>query len=895
MPVIRFRSHLANSVLARTLTTAWVLAGLATASTTHAQGQGAVPSGGTSAVAVPGDQPAQPKAQEVTPPQLKTFVNAPYPPEAEKQGLEGAIVLQLDIDASGKVTTATVVNPAGHGFDEAAQEAARQFVFAPALRGGKAVAARILYRYTFTLKKAAAEPGKPEPARPTTGRLAGVVRAGSDVPIAGAEVTVRDASGSERSSRASEDGIWSFADLPAGTFTVTVRSPGYRPLELEEKLVAGEATEVVYRLVPEGELQVVVRGTRPPREVTRRTLEKREIERIPGTNGDALRSIQNLPGVARAPGFGGILVVRGSAPSDTAVFADGTEIPLIYHFGGLSSVIPTELLERIDFYPGNFSAQFGRVNGGIINVGMRSPKTDGRYHGMAQLDLIDGRALIEGPVPFVKNWHFVAAGRRSWVDAWLKPVLKEAGASVTAAPVYYDYQAYAETKPSERSSFRVGVYGADDRLELLLRDTAENEPAITGNVRLQTTFYRVFATYRNDLSDKVSLFSTTAVGQDVFSVGLGSLYLDIRTNDLSNRTELTAKVARGATLHTGIDMLWGLASVATRIPQAPEPGEPDAGPFATRPPLTVDTETYFYRPAAYAELELTPYRRLKLVPGIRADYSKDIQRWNVAPRFNARYAVAEQFPRTTLKGGIGVFHRPPDFAESYPPYGTKGLYANRALHYAVGVEQDLARQIETSVEGFYKDFDQLVTRAPTSTGGYEYANVGSGYAVGLETLIKYKPDSRFFGWLAYTLSRSMRRDSPSEPLVPYQYDQTHILTMLGSYRLGRGWEFGARFRLVTGNLTTPIAGAFYNANAGTYVAVNAARAFSERLPLFNQLDLRIDKMWDYGTWRLRTYLDVQNVYYAQNVEGYSYNYNYSQRSRVTGLPIIPSLGIRGEF
>ena len=27
-------------------------------------------------------------------------------------------------------------------------------------------------------------------------------------------------------------------------------------------------------------------------------------------------------------------------------------------------------------------------------------------------------------------------GRRSWVDAWLKPVLREAGAGVTTAPVY---------------------------------------------------------------------------------------------------------------------------------------------------------------------------------------------------------------------------------------------------------------------------------------------------------------------------------------------------------------------------------------------------------------------------------------------------------------------------
>ena len=70
-------------------------------------------------------------------------------------------------------------------------------------------------------------------------------------------------------------------------------------------------------------LEVIVRGERPAREVTRRTVDRREIERIPGTGGDALRSIQNLPGVARPPGLSGLLVVRGSGPQDTATFIDG--------------------------------------------------------------------------------------------------------------------------------------------------------------------------------------------------------------------------------------------------------------------------------------------------------------------------------------------------------------------------------------------------------------------------------------------------------------------------------------------------------------------------------------------------------------------------------------------
>jgi hypothetical protein len=180
-----------------------------------------------------------------------------------------------------------------------------------------------------------------------------------------------------------------------------------------------------------------------------------------------------------------------------------------------------------------------------------------------------------------------------------------------------------------------------------------------------------------------------------------------------------------------------------------------------------------------------------------------------------------------------------------------------------------------------------------------YNNQGLGSVIGLEALLKYKPSKRFFGWIAYTLSRSVRQDSPSSPQYLFQYDQTHNLIMLGSYRLGRGWEFGARFRVVSGPLDTPVLqapalSALYASDAGSYSPLQG-KAFSTRLPLFHQLDIRIDKRWQFKTWRFSAYLDIQNVYNNAAVEGLAYNYNYSRQSYQTGIPIIPSLGMRGEF
>jgi len=56
--------------------------------------------------------------------------------------------------------------------------------------------------------------------------------------------------------------------------------------------------------------------------------------------------------VARVMGLMGEIVVRGSAPKDTKVFVDGAEVPIVYHFGGLRSVLPTGMIENLEFLSG---------------------------------------------------------------------------------------------------------------------------------------------------------------------------------------------------------------------------------------------------------------------------------------------------------------------------------------------------------------------------------------------------------------------------------------------------------------------------------------------------------------------------------------------------------------
>ena len=846
----------------------------------------------------PPEKPAPAPPPAVTPPELETFVDAEYPAEAQKAGLEGEVTLVLEIDETGKVTNATVQQGAGNGFDEAAVLAAKQFTFKPARRvdpkgGDKPIAARILYKYSFTLKTPPL--AQEEQKAPAAGRLRGTVRIGAEGAVDGAKVLVEDAQRKTLTATTRYDGTWEIADLPPGKYRVTVVAEGYEPFKADEDVAADQSTDVVYRLKVKGEGdEVVIRGEPPPREVTRRELSRRELSRIPGTNGDALRAIQSLPGVARAPGLAGLLIVRGSAPQDTQIFIDGTPVPIVYHFGAFSSVVPTESLEKINFYPGNFGAQYGRAMGGVVDVKLREQENDGKLHGMAQVDLIDARFLARGPI--AKNWTVFVAGRRSWIDAWIGPVLESSGAvGATSAPVYYDYQAFVETKPTAMSRFRVGYFGSDDRLKLFLKSPAEGEPAIAGNLGFHTGFGRVQALYENQVSERVRVRANVAYGYDTTNLNAGALALNIQTNPLTSRAEVGWKLTDWLTVNVGQDFLWSNATVKVRAPPPPRPGEPENGTINSRGFLVQNTNRDILRPAAYIEAELQPTDRFRVVAGGRADYTSDTGKWDPSIRTSTRYAIVNEFPKTTAKAGWGTFYQPPQAQETDSVFGSSGLRSNRSTHYSVGAEQEITRQIDVGVEGYYKDLGRLVSRLPTARGE-EYFNTGSGYVAGMELLVRYKADERFFGWIAYTLSRSERRTQDGEGLTQFQYDQPHILTVLGSYKLGRGWELGARFRFVSGPLYTPCTGVggFYDSASGAYECISG-RAFSQRVPAFHQLDIRVDKTWTFRDWKLSAYLDLYNAYVHQSPEDVSYNFNYSKSTYQTGLPLIPSIGLRAEF
>jgi TonB family protein len=751
-------------------------------------------------------------------------------PEGQTPAEPVPVELELTIDESGRVSAATVVVSAGDAYDRSALEAVKSFEFEPARRGDQALAVTVRYRYVFPAFVAPPVAASPAPA------------------------------------------------------------PAAKLPEPETRAAApARATPVAADTSELEEFEATAEVEAPPREVTKRSVREDELTRIPGTRGDALRAIEVLPGVARTSPQEGTPILRGAGSDESQVYLDGVPVPFLYHFGGLTSFFSSRLLSRVDVYPGNFSTRFGRVAGGVVDVRVRDPKQD-RFHGMLDLGLLDTSVFAETPIG--SDAGFALAGRRSNIDLVYSKLVPEDAFSVVAAPVYYDYQGLYSQRLGSHHKLRVLAYGSRDSLELVFSHPNEEDPGLTGGIKGALSFHRLQAELNSQFFPGFSQDVTVAVGLIDVEQRFGELHQEFEGEEAYGRSEWTLDLARSLRVTAGLDFFgWFLdGSYRGPAPTQYEGNPRDNDPLAAQRIITAKRGGInVVRPGAYLELGIRPFDDLLLVPGVRGDYYGEFETWSVDPRLTARYEISEE---TVVKAGFGRYSQPPLFWMAVPRVGNSDLDPYHAWQTSAGIEQSFGKKFKLGVEGFHKQLDHVIV-GTVDGGPPGFVNEGKGRIIGAEFSAEARPDDRTFGYVAYTLSRSERSEH-GRPYRLFDHDQTHILSLAASRRLGGGWELGTRFRLVSGEPTTPVVGRTFDARTGVYLPEYGG-VNSERNPTFHQLDVKVEKAFQLGVLTLTPYLEVQNVYNAKNAEGYEYNYDYTKREQANGLGLFPNLGVRGEL
>ena len=278
--------------------------------------------------------------------------------------------------------------------------------------------------------------------------------------------------------------------------------------------------------------------------------------------------------------------------------------------------------------------------------------------------------------------------------------------------------------------------------------------------------------------------------------------------------------------------------------------------------------------------------RLSLEPGLRyAGYAEQgVTRGMFEPRLTARVAVTD---RLSLDGTVGRFSQMPSLPLSvsgFESFGLRDLGLQTSTQTSLGVEARLLADATLRVTGFYQwlwvsDLRSQFTRDVTDI---DLLEMRSGRGYGAEMLLRLPDRGRFHGWLAYTLSWSLRNFDGIEGAS--DWDQRHIVNLLGSTRLGHGYSVGGRFHYNTGRP--------YPVQSSVQEAPNYVR-----LPPFWQIDLRADKRVLLDRATVDFYVDLENVTLTREVTAYS-----RPEQSVTGTPqqigfriVLPSIGVHVEW
>lgn len=741
-------------------------------------------------------------------------------------------------------------------------------------------------------------------------------------PLAGAEVILVD---TPLGAQTDIDGIYIISGVAPGSYNLSVRFLGYESQTLFNIIVKSKGNpEYNFSLSPKAEalegvvLQAdnfIARPKESP--LSTRTLSAVELATYPGGNNDVVQVAQTLPGVSPSVGgFRNDLIIRGGSPNESVYYLDGIEIPNINHFstqgsaGGPVGMINVSFIENVTLSASSFDARYDNALSGVLQFEQRKGSSEG-WNRNIRVSASETALTFDGPIS--EKTTFIGSVRRSYLQFLFELI------GLPIRPDYWDYQYKIDHTIDEYNSISLIGIGAIDDFSVEAPEVFDEE----ATAQLEQAPFIDQRTHVAGISWQHKLKSQPGK----FTLSLSHNRLQNTFTQYTDPENESGAYFINESLEAETKLRFDLVRYLGKLKWA-------YGMNLQRSNYENNTTIERINNSFFSAIEFSKYglftqlsgnlgEKTEFTLGLRLDddsFTKNNLLDHISPRAALTYNFNEDLSATL---GVGRYFKIPTYTQL--GYQSVGIFVNENLNYVqsdhltAGIKKYFGNTTLLSIEGFLKSYSNYpvsildeISLANKGAGfevlgNEEVESSGKGRSYGLELLYQQKLSNNFYGLFSYTYFFSEFSGLDPNIYRRSTWDSRHLVSFTGGYKLNKNWEISSRFRY---NGKTPYAPIDETLSLANYpdLRLDYDLLGNENYLLdpFSQLDLRIDKKWNFTSSSFNLFIEVQNLLSADNPTPPEYGLarnsdgSIKNPSQLKELPrsegqFIPSIGLVFDF